>query len=112
MRCHHLTILVIAAVAACSSLPHESARIAPTPPKLHLKHGSDQEILRQIGFDAAKMTAEEFQGTDAYETHYIAPNREWVAIVRSVSTGVYVRYGDRSNQKGSWALGFPPKRKT
>jgi len=107
MRPLRLLLIMLAVLSvSCRSVTHSSARVAATPPHLRLKHGSDEDILRQIGFDASKMKAHEVQGVDGYETDYVAPNREWVAIVRSVSTGVYVRYGDTTGQKGSWELGF------
>ena len=108
MRRTQVFPLVLAAlsVVACSSVSHPTARITATPPHLQLKRGSDQDILRQIGFDASKMKAHVVQGPDGYETDYDAPNREWVSIVRSASTGVYVRYGDTTGEKGSWELGF------
>ena len=112
MRHRYVAVLSVAALAACGSLSDETARLAPTPPNLRLKHGSDEDILRQIGFDPAKMKASRAEGPDGYGTHYKAPNGEWVGITRSASTGVFVMYGDSTGQKGNWTLGFPPRRKT
>jgi len=103
-----MRVCVLAAIvfSACSSLSRENARIASTPQHLHLRRGTDQDILRQVGFDPTKMKPDETQGPDGYATDYTAPNGEWVSILRSASTGIFVMYGDRTGQKSSWELGF------
>jgi hypothetical protein len=100
-------LLCVLAIASCSSPAIEPPRITATAAQLHLRASmSDEQIIRALGFDPARMKQHRVQGPDGYGTDYKAPDGRWVGITRSASTGTFVMVWDARGQKGSWELGF------
>jgi hypothetical protein len=65
---------------------------------------TDEQILRALDCDPAKMTKKLTQGVDGYSTRYTGGMNE-VVITRSVVTGVYIwRIRPKSED---WDLGKP-----
>ena len=67
---------------------------------------TDEACLKSLGLDPAKMKSHVGHGPDGYETTYTMRGGVEVTIVRSLSTGVYVRWRDAAGFKGR-DLGFP-----